>query len=521
MTNDESVKPLLRLSALLCICVPIICHVAWIDEPFEASMAGLSGAAYFGKAQHGFDQFGYLSLRGTPLLFHTNADSGSNVPYLNHPPLPHGLLRPFYLLLGKDEAALRVPILILLILSLLGCALLLRVTGRDPELLWIATALFATLPMLLVFGRSVDAPPFCLTAILWTMLAWFSRDASRPVHRDWRFLVLAFTATLMDWFTFFVAPALLLDGLLFRSRTPNRLRDALAGMAPFAAGALAFGVWVFVLAELNQTEPLQHLLAMVPTHKMNNGVGQATAILSYGWRFFGAPVIVFSCIGLLCMARRLVRRQAQKLDRILVALLITGLGPTLIFHERAAVHEFWMLTLSPALAIAAGMGLLWLRSAIESVAHHFKAHLIISTLLLLICSGGVWLGINEYHGFQSDTFRRRGEAINTFATRDDVVLMPSALEATRFYTDVPLAFNISSKDALRGILTVLEPWQHHNGKLFFAVDDARAKEAAFVIHDSIPVLMATNRRIPYDGTNMLSLVELNRHACFEWLRNNR
>lgn len=507
------------LLASVAICIPVLLHLIWINEPFESSLAGLTSAAYFGEAQRGFDDHGYFATGGTPLLFHLPNSPEPVAAYANHPPLPHGLLRPFYVVLGRNEAALRVPILLLLVISLAGFFQLLR-NAEGLAKAWTGTAILATLPMMIAFGNSVDAPPFCLAAIIWTVLSYQRRQRNESRSTTAVFLGVALLAALTDWFAFFLAPALLLDACLFRAKQRSPLREITIIATPFVAGFALYLLWLFLVVSSDTGSATETLLSMVGRGATDKGapdIPALPAVLSHTWRFFSFPALVLALVGIGSMMRNLVRRKPGTIDRLLLLLLITGIGPTVVFQGRAALHEFWMLTLSPAIAVAAAIGfLVVMHAALGSLKPAVHQSFSIA-LFALVCSSGVMMGISEHDGFRSNAHVVRGQAINSFAGRDDVVLMPTAVEQMRFYVDAPVVHLVDSQEALLRVLQVLRPWRHQSGRLLFAVAIQEQMKAQFIILDDIPIVKGTDRLVDYDHGTLLSVIELDREACFRLL----
>ena len=424
-----------------------------LDQPFDRSLGGVTSAAYYGQAAKTFAVHGLGRLRLVPMLFCEAGSTRTAFAYPNHPPWPHLLTYPAYRLLGGDEAALRLPILgLILVLAAAFVGLLRREEGSH-----VATGLAFLLasPMLLEYGLMVDAPMFSLASLLpalWAFENWLDRP-SRGRFLIWMLAGLASAGA--DWFGYFLTIPLAGVILLRREPISSRLRQLAVLALPYLIGIGAWLLWArWALGSERFREALD--LFTVPMDATGAaGGGWAGAVGRFALRGYTPMVLALAAIG---TVSSLCRRDAR--GRRILVLLAAGLLPALAFRSRAAVHEFWILQAAPGLAMAAAAGV----GAIGRAARRaWVAPLLAAVALALSIRSGLELRAS----YATDEFETRGQAIDGFASRHDIVFVPLETSPLSFYCEASLVTHVRDMAAFDRILRHLAAGPSSSSRWFF------------------------------------------------------
>lgn len=525
--GSKAVDFLPTLVALAAAGVLFFCHVRWMDEPFDSSLGGVTSSQYYGYAAKCFDLFGWTRLRGQPAKFFLPTTTDAFYAYLNHPPAPHIATCHAYRLFGRDETALRIPILLLLLLDFILIAALAR-TVKMPQP-WVAVGAFAALPLVFEYGNMVDAPNFSVTFLLATMIAWFRWRENPTKGRFVAFLGVAFAASLIDWFNYLLAPALLID-LLFDRRgaavKTTFLRMIGAGM-PFVAGLAAFFGWLcFVTGGVAGALEQMKTLGAVPggkdpfVHRVP--IEYFASMKHWFVRGVGLPVLACAGFGLFACALSARRSaEARVRLRLLAMAAVAGYLPSVVFWTRAAIHEFWILTMMPAIALAVGEAFVAVEGMIVR-APGFEGRV---PLIAKIAASGAWAlllafsidrGIAFKDSFRTTVYVERARSLDRLLDRDDLVLISSEEGHVRYYAQcavaAPIGHGLANFDAaLRSCL----PAEQSIDRLLLGIPDVELQSAAWAI--DLKPLIVKNGIISWGNMN-LSWVELDKKKAFDRVR---
>lgn len=451
----------------------LVCQIIWIDAAFDHSASGDVGGMYAYSAR-AFRDCGLWELRFRPSWFYLPGSPASQIPYVNHPPAPHLFVHPFYRLLGQNERALRIPILIVVAI---GFVILERSVRKlaDARTAALAVGFFALSPIVMTYGNLVDAFPFNMTLIVATtaaFLAWRARE-SRASYLT--FAISAFLFGIADWIGFLAVPFLFLDLFFASPRPQRRFRAAAILLFPFVAAAALNILWmVWALGGFDAMVERMKILSTVPTGADMPALGiEMQYDFAEGMRLwlrhgFRIPLLSAAFLGLSATLMRCILRRTRGLDRFLLHLLAAGGAPIALFWSRSATIEFWLLLIAPAIAVAAGAGIVDLVHAVT------RRRVLARTAILLVLAGalaaysaerGIWL----HRYWATDLYPRRGDALNPHLLPNDLCIMTADPGASRFYLDFAAVAPIVSPEAFEITLSELSKSKKSIGRLFVAV----------------------------------------------------
>lgn len=435
----------------------LACHLRWIEEPWENSMAGYNSGVHYGKTCQVWEAHGALRCRLRPTAFSSTGFFEPYVGYLNHPPTPYFLVFPAWKHLGRDERAMRIPILLLLALSMFW---LHRAVSRSGEsgCGWTALALYGSLPILIAHGNIVDAPLFSTVFLIPAVAAWM-KWRHHPDGRGYlAYAAFGYLGGITDWFGYFVVPALWLDLLLARPGARGLLKTAFLTGLPFGLGLLSYLGWLAwadseqfasILAFLGET-------ADPTTHASMESRLAATQIM----KGLGVPHAVAAAAGLLVVLARLLGRRLDRADRTALALFVAGVLPTIVFFVRVHDHEFWSITAAPGVAALGARALVLLRGA-PRIGVSAAAVLTVIAVVL-----GARSGTELHDSYRSTLPRDRMEILNEYVGSKDVVLRPHGLGPDTYYLEAMTIPLVTRREYFDFALNNLRPARHTMGRMF-------------------------------------------------------
>ncbi len=434
------ILPLVALAATLFL---LGVHLAEIDAPFDASLGGTT-STYYGLAARNFETHGLMALRLRPALFAQPTTTETAYFYYNHPPFPHLITYPAYHAFGRNEQALRIPIFVLLLVTLAGVWWVAR-RAASPLGGWWALALAASTPMLHEYGSMVDAPMFSLAFLALSYLAFQRHAARRKFGTLMLWFAVAFLAALTDWFAYFLVPSLWI-WLLLASNLERRRRLAAAAALPFAAGFLAYLSWLLwatgsAQGAMDEIKPLLGVAGVASSVDYSSSMARW---FLQGWTW---ALLVPAMIGAVLSVRR-----RGPLIRAAWVLTLAGLLPALVFQQRAAVHEFWILQAVPGLAL---MGTIPAAALRERGFLGIKAGAI---LLAVLAGWGSHSGWRLRRHYATTLYEKMGEDLNRHLGPRDVVLTPQDLSPVAYYCQAAMIPMVRNLQGFRMIVRALVPW---------------------------------------------------------------
>ncbi|MCA9322590.1 MAG: hypothetical protein KDB53_17745 [Planctomycetes bacterium] len=480
-----------------------------LDERWDESLGGITSSAFYGLAAQGFDHHGLRTLRLRPLLFFQRRTTATALAYLNHPPFPHLVTAPAYRHLGRDERAMRIPILGLAIMVLAATFVAARRVG-GLDLAFFTTGLLAATPLFCQYGNLVDAPMFSLATLVPAWLAW----ESYRKHRTRRALVVWIIAGGLSgasyWFGYFLVPVLWMD-LLIREGKRGLLRLGFVAGLPFGLALVAYLAWLALATDgwSDMATQLRVLLSAPvggDSKLTPEQIDYFRNMQAHLWRGWGWPFL-----GLIAIGSVVALFQRGPASRTAAILCIAGLLPCIAFRSRAAFHEFWILQATPGLALLAALPILlaW---------RHFRERPQRWAVLagwVAVMAWGLWTGKELHASYLTDKYTNPGLVLNRYVGPDDVVLYPMNNISWRFYCQAATVPLYDSADAHRRYMEALRPGRDQINRLFvFWTPEAG------VVPELAPVLSLVKSRqvVPYRGTTA-PLFELDIDGAMKLFRN--
>ncbi len=265
----------------------------------------------------------------------------------HHPPLLALSVAASFAAFGESEAAARVvPIAAGLISLLLIHSLTRRRYGRWAALA--AAAVFCCSPIQIIYGKMVNYEPLLTALVLgsiWMLDRHRGRGGVAPLFGVALCLCLA---CLVEWSGFVFAAGVGIEAIARRPRRP-----AVFLVVGVVSAALLVGVWLW-LESLSAGQGLEGLAGFRS--------GRGSSKFTYELLLLKTRTRLgnhFGWIPLLTAAAWIVYEAARR--RRLDATVAVMVGGTAIyfavFRQAATIHSYYVYTLAPAVAIAAGAGI--------------------------------------------------------------------------------------------------------------------------------------------------------------------
>jgi hypothetical protein len=322
-----------------------------LTVPFEADAE--EALAQYGLYARNYDRFGYR-ISGFAPLNAAGPDLG-NYPsvahqiYSHRPPTVSLGVSLFYRLLGRDEASIRVPVILA---ALAALAVFRAVAARLLDSPWdrAATALLAFVPIYAYYAPVTVHQVFGLLGALliyWAYLRWRERP-DRGRRAVWA--GVTFAACWLDWPAFYAAGAV----AVLHAATSRERRWA--GWVAPAAAAAAAGVFVGYLYFLDPEGrvPLKAFLASGAGHAGRAPVGIAAYLVSEGREL--AIHFTLGLLGLAALGLARLRPRENWRDAAILSFLILG-ADEVLFPNMCWWHRYLTLPWAPAAALLGAGGL--------------------------------------------------------------------------------------------------------------------------------------------------------------------
>ncbi|MEZ6194150.1 MAG: hypothetical protein R3F20_00245 [Planctomycetota bacterium] len=435
------------------------CHYLWRAEPWDESHNGVNSGGYYGYACRGLAAHGFFAKRMQgPALFHPDTPDIWE-PYANHPGTAYLLIYPCYLYLGRDEAALRWAMGIVCALTLLLFAMCLR-RFLSPPALAASVALLASPPLMFQYGNMVDLPLFCLMLFAPTLVAWQAWRAGRT--RYGVYFALAFAAGMIDWFSYFLVPGILLVDNLAAGTLRERLARAWRVGLPFAVSLVVVGAWLgwalggdALRSHFATLFGAMHVdIAALAPHAVVDGqaLPYFPSIGRHLERTFGLPLLALGVVGLV---RALVELRRAPAARIAVAGLVAGVLPAVAFRIHAIKHEFWFMTAAGSIAMLAAGALFGFSSTSPSFGP--RRRILAFVIVAAVTGFGVVKGIELHDGYRTTTLRERGVALGERFGERDLVLISFGLSSDRFYSRAVTVPGVTTREVYDEVRRIMRP----------------------------------------------------------------
>lgn len=273
--------------------------------------------------------------------------------YINHPPLPGLLTTLAFKIFGEREAAYRGTMVLMSCIAV-GFFLALSRSLLPREGAWIATGLFALMPLFAYYGPLVGHMSVMLPCVMIMMVGYRSWTATtRP---SWLVVMAAaqLLACASAWEGYYAAAAVAAHALWTR-------RDWKLASAVVALNFAAFGGFLGWLHALSPPDPslVDQFFGLGAQRAGGDPIlTQATAV---GWelaKYVTAPVLLAALLGTVSWWKH---RRAET-SAFIVCWLAFG-ADQVVFRHYSVVHDFFTLPVAPFFAWLAALAAveLWRR----------------------------------------------------------------------------------------------------------------------------------------------------------------
>jgi len=338
---------------LLAVVAVLYCAVCarGIAAPWHWGHNGYNGAA-FSQAAKNSERFGII---GQAQYHFEREPPPARAIYTHHPLALHAHLLGSFALFGAHEWSARlVPLAYSLATWLLLVIAVRRYWGDRTAAL--AGLAYALTPLNLIFANMVNHEQGGIFACLWLLYAylrWF--ETGRRFHA----ILCAVAVTLavqFDWPGYYVAFAVaahcLVTGIRGKAPAPWRW-FVVAFSAVTLANLFAFFGWVYLTRS-----GLQDMAEAFRLRNQTAPVGSYLPLIGRRLLVLHGPILLSAAAigalgGLLAWKRRPLRARAL----LPLAFFFAGLVQVVVFPQAARLHSYWIYYWSPAIAIAAAVGL--------------------------------------------------------------------------------------------------------------------------------------------------------------------
>jgi 4-amino-4-deoxy-L-arabinose transferase-like glycosyltransferase len=368
--------------------------------------------AFFSITGRNFVEQGYLPLKFAPAMNPIPPEDGEWDIYLHHPPLFPILLSFSFQIFGIAEWSARLlavagSMVELLLIWAIAC----RLFGRRVGL--VCAALGLALPVTAFYGSHVIQLGSVLMAFSCATFLFHLKHLDHPDRRYFIGLMIMLCATaLTDWQGYFMGGVIILH--YFWLRKPKE--------ALLLIGTLVVLLLLHVL----------HLLWAVGSVGSGFGGGMLDIFIHRTWggierlgcvgeifpnifrkiiRLFTWPVVLLALPGIEA-ARRSRRPMAM------VALVLAGLLEHFMFLEGSMRHDFYNITLAPALIVLAGAGL---DLSVRVIALKGFKDVVIVAAVAAIVLFGAFQTHKRFERIENDFFYELSSVIRQHSLPDEVI----------------------------------------------------------------------------------------------------
>jgi 4-amino-4-deoxy-L-arabinose transferase-like glycosyltransferase len=345
-----------RLLALLLLFTAIF-RMIYLNHPFERNPEGC--AAFYGLLARNYFRYDFPTTHGIPVM--SMGLHAEPIFYANHSPLTPLLIAAVDKMIGYNGSyahlppdwSVRLPTTLLILACIFAIYFLIknRATARAAI---IATALFATIPMTLIYGGFADViSPHLLLFILLTVAA-YEHFHDNPNRKTFAILLLAFfAAAIVDWPAFYLVPVFALHFLL-----THRLKYLIWIIAFGFSTAIIFAAIYSYLAVAQHDWLWMNFLIK----RRASNVGDSYNHFSWPdwfhhalWQFaIGQHTLI---VVILALLSPLAVSRSNRAIRFTMLLSIWGILHVLIGRQGVYQHPWWWWPMTPALVIAAALTL--------------------------------------------------------------------------------------------------------------------------------------------------------------------
>jgi 4-amino-4-deoxy-L-arabinose transferase-like glycosyltransferase len=425
-------------------------------QTFTDSWTGVHnawGGAFYGNVARNFLRYGYWTTSFAPVVNSGVVDPRLFNIYYHHPPLTAWFTSVSFLLFGVHEWSAR---LVPLVFSLATMALVFQFAnaeyGKGAALS--ALVVVAVLPVEAYYAAHLD--PNSSLAIFFTALAveGYRRWLGSGRRRHFAIMLIAILLGCMtSWFTYLVIPGLVAHGWLIHR--PGERRVMLARLWPLPAAALVIFVLLMghraIALSGGRPEVFDPLGERLVKRTVDFGSDRLAIMLIYLkqiWRLYTFPVVILSAAWFSYFVYALWRRRLRTADWCILIMWSYGVLYALAFPGHLVNHDFFVRTYVPGVAIACGVVVWRLASAVSApMARHVVAGLVLAVVGTAGISATLLL-YGQDDRTNGPTLREFSEAIAAVTTPRDPVLLPFNDAVMQYYVDRPMTFDLNTREKL-------------------------------------------------------------------------
>jgi hypothetical protein len=431
-----------------------------INRPFGRDAEGCG--AFFGLLARNYFRYGLASGHGVPVM--SMGKGVEPIVYANHPPATPLFIAGVYGLAGyrgdyvnlPPEWQARLPTALFTV----GCIVLVYFLVRrraTPRAGLIAAALFASIPMTLMYGGFPDViNPQLLFFVLLTV-ATYERFAERPAWRRFlRLLGAFFGAAMMDWPAYYLVPVL---GLHFVLTQRPRAWPWIVAFGAFSVLVFAGMYSYLALArhDWNWMGGVIERRTMASAEDTARPFTMGQWLYRSVWEFtIGRHTLVVFVLALTWIPLAVSRWFTDKADRLTGLLLAWGTLHVVVGRQGVFQHEWWWWPITPGLVIAAALTFDALLYRAERQLNRAVVNITAVVAMVFFAAWNVravrierTLGANLGY-----TLPELGQAIRHYVPPDSAVIVADSDKSLAFwyYTDRACKRNVWSIDELKSRL---------------------------------------------------------------------
>jgi 4-amino-4-deoxy-L-arabinose transferase-like glycosyltransferase len=367
---------------------------------------------FFSIIARNYVEQGYMPLKFGPATNPFPPEDGEWDIYLHHPPLFPLLISFSFLIFGIAEWSARLlPVVAsmieLYLIWLIACHLFRRRVGLA------CAALGATIPVTAFYGSHVIQVGSVLMAFSCAAFLFHLKHLERPIRRNFIFLAIMLCgAAMTDWHGYFMGGAIILHYFWCKKwREAFWLIGLMAALILlhllhlyWATGSVGGG-FAGSLQEIFLHRTWGGIQELGGMEKVVPGIA-GNFITVYTW-----PVMILALLGLLT-----IHRSARPMA--IIALILAGLLDNVIFLEGSMRHDFWCITMAPALIVLAGAGIV---AAISVVPLKRMTEPILCAAVAVIALYGAYETHIRFEKIEDDFFYVLAGVIEEHTEPDDMI----------------------------------------------------------------------------------------------------
>jgi hypothetical protein len=257
------------------------------------------------------------------------------------------------------------------------------------------------------------------------------------------------------WFTYLVIPGIVAHGWLLHR--PAERRAMLARLWPLPVVAVGvFGLFIVhrqIALSGARPEVFDPLADRLVMRTIDFGAERSAIMWKYAGdvrNLYTLPIVVLASVWLSYFVHGLWTRRLRPADWCILLLWVYGLLYALAFPGHLKNHDFFVRTYAPGVAIACGVAVWRLASAVRQPIARWA---LIGFVLTAVSTAGISQTRYRYgqDGLRNGPLLQGfGQAVAALTTPRDAVFLPFGDAVLQYYVDRPMTFDVNSPEALKG-----------------------------------------------------------------------